>query len=180
MNSDRSASETVSIDHDKPAPTTLRQTRTMKFRVKDYTPAEKDKELREALLKWRQTEYDARFKGEMFLGPSLVMPTAILNRIVDVAHFGMDRLSTLQQLCEQTDWNENIASLYWEQIYSIITSICSVPATAETSNNETSVLSSRSMNNEKAAPAKRRRYNCGACGQEGHICKLDFCLLLPI
>ena len=95
-----------------PASATLKQSRAPnKFKVDSggYLMTEADRKLREALCNWRRTQLQAlgaSTDDDMF-GSQLIMTDDILERILDLAHFGqIDNLATLQN---QVTWR------YWDR-----------------------------------------------------------------
>ena len=103
-----------------PAP---RPSRAPKTQVDDYEPTAKDIQFREALEDWRTEVFESNFRDEIILGHALVMPDSILNRIVDVVHVGIDKISTAQQLSDETDWIFSLASIHFAEIRAILVSV---------------------------------------------------------
>lgn len=170
------------LDHLDAGPTTPILTRSYtsaKIKVVDFDLTDKDRALKDALLVWREAEYENRFMGEMFLGPSLVMPLGILDRIVAVCHVDRLKILSLRSLCEQTEWNVAIASLYWAKIYDIIKANNEkYPAEPSISQDCVPVLVSSSRQTasqivdaatEDGIAPKRRKITCSACKQVGHM-----------
>ena len=66
--------------------------------------AEADRKLREALCDWRSTQLQAlgASTGNDMFGSQLIMTDEILERILDLAHFG--QIDTLVMLQTQVSW----------------------------------------------------------------------------
>lgn len=122
----------------------MRRSRIETLTVEKMTDA--DMKLINTLEDWREATTKTRY-GEAFLldfGPSLIMSTTILDRIINCVHY--NKISSLQELTRETRWDE--VSLYGSELLAMIHAI----HPTQTNNLET--------------PKKMR--SCGSCGQLGH------------
>lgn len=79
-------------------------TRPKKSPIEPYSRGQRDFELRDALNHWRfqkvTEEYGSAYASD--LGGSLVMPNAIMDRIVDCAHYGL--IKSTDEMMWETHW----------------------------------------------------------------------------
>ena len=128
----------------------MRRSRIEPVKVEERTAA--DVKLVDALEDWRE-ETTRTCYGEAALldfGPSLIMSTKILDRIVDSVHH--NKISSVQDLARETRWDE--VSRYGYELLALIQTVYP----ARTNNSET-----RSSTGSTA-----RKMRCGSCGQLGH------------
>jgi hypothetical protein len=89
-------------------------------RLPRYTKDEHDREFQEALHDWRELEEKTKdVYGWACLkdyGPCLIMPNAILDRIVDCVHHR--KIQTPQDLKRETGWTES--ERFWDDIVMLI------------------------------------------------------------
>jgi hypothetical protein len=130
-----------------------------RFRIEPIKVEERtdlDTKLVNALEDWREEATKTRY-GEASLinfGPSLIMSTTILDRIINCVHHS--KISTLQDLARETRWDE--VNRYGAELLALIQAIH--PATVPPQMNDSDIQSSTS-----STPKKMR---CGSCGQLGH------------
>ena len=147
--------------------------------------------LEDALDEWRDAKTISIYGWARWdnLGPSLVMPTSILDRIVDCAH--RQKITTAHDLKKETGWTD--AEQFSEEIIAIIKRctaplplpFASTPLRPSTSNTvNIQVPATSSLLNPAAQPEpsvsvvlsptsaalphRRAPIKCGACGKEGH------------
>jgi hypothetical protein len=150
---------------------------------------EADKNLREALRNWRSTQLQAlgASTGDDMFGSQLIMTDDILDRILDLAHFGqIDDLVTLQS---QVSWH--YCDRWGLQILDIVkTHFPFVPAPSReslcptenlpgpsTGNGPPSATGSaraaasgtKSHKKSSTKPRARGQYQCRSCGSTTHI-----------
>lgn len=164
-------------------------------RLPKYTSEKHDSDLYEALEDWREEKTAVIYgRGNLNdLGPSLIMPSAILDRIIDAAHHY--KIRSAQDLRKETGWTDS--ELYGDEVVAIIqrhaASLPSPFITTPLSFNYTNMGSPYSapmyspfplaisvpgpiiapfgdkvanVNQSLAVP--KRHNKCSACGQEGH------------
>ena len=107
-----------------------------------------------------------------------MMPLGILDRIVAVCHTDRLKISTLQDLCKQMDWNKAIASLYWDSIHAIIQVNNDNHPDLFTSIHNDAALSNPSMSlPEDGSAPKHRKVTCSVCKKDGHMMTSKKCLM---
>jgi hypothetical protein len=109
-----------------------------------------DMKLVEVLEDWREETTKVRY-GEAALldfGPSLIMSTKVLDRIINCVHHG--KISSLQDLARETHWDE--VGRYGADLLKLIQAIHPGQTNAPSSST--------------GSAAKKTR--CGSCGQLGH------------
>jgi hypothetical protein len=119
--------------------------------VKDYKAERHDMELRAALDNFRRQETIRKFGLSRLKnsGPGLIMPNAILKRIVDCAH--AMKINSKEDLQLETQWSR--ANIYSEEILTLIKIHHAPPEPVPASTSCTE-------------PAGRTK--CSRCGQKGH------------
>ncbi|KAK0495075.1 P-loop containing nucleoside triphosphate hydrolase protein [Armillaria luteobubalina] len=75
---------------------------TYQYRPKEYERGPAEMALREALVAIRRELWREKFPGGSILSPQALMPTVLLDRVVDLAHYG--RLETMVDIRKQLDW----------------------------------------------------------------------------
>jgi len=136
--------------------------------------------LQEALEDWREEKTAAIYGWAALndLGPSLVMPNATLDRIVDCAHHY--KIQTVQDLHKETAWTDSerfgaeVIALIQKHSIPPQTPFISTPiqrCTLISSVNINAPPSGTSQTGASSQPlevAVKRRNKCSACGREGH------------
>lgn len=128
----------------------MQRSRVEPVKVEERTDA--DTKLINALEDWRE-ETTKTCYGEAFLldfGPSLIMSTTILDRIVNCVHH--NKILSLQDLARETRWDE--VSRYGAELLTLIQAI-----------HPTQTNDSETLFSTGPTPKKMR---CGSCGQLGH------------
>lgn len=77
------------------------------YNPREYERGSAEHNLREALVTMRQDFFKQKIPGRTFLSPQSLMPTTLLDRIVDLVHYG--RLSTIDDVHKQLQWAYNDA-----------------------------------------------------------------------
>ncbi|KIK73188.1 hypothetical protein PAXRUDRAFT_123326, partial [Paxillus rubicundulus Ve08.2h10] len=108
------------------------------------------------------------------LGPSLIMPDAILDRIVDAAHHC--KVNSIQDLKRETGWTDSYA--YGDDVVTIIRRhAIPLPSPFVTTplrlNASTSIAGPSDQHS--CITATKRCNKCSACGQEGHNARNRVC-----
>ena len=138
--------------------------------------------LLDALDDWREvktiTVYGwARLNS---FGPSLIMPNATVDRIVDAAHH--HKIRTIQELKKETGWTD--ADQFGTEVISIIEKHAAPPSLpfastplrpSTTALNTAQPSPSRLQVPAPSSGASKRRNKCSACGEEGHNGKSSSC-----
>ncbi|KIJ04907.1 hypothetical protein PAXINDRAFT_103972 [Paxillus involutus ATCC 200175] len=180
-------SEFSAYDSNIQKPLTLSRSRTQK-----YTKGKHDFMLQDALDDWRDAKTITVYGWARLndLGPALIMPNSILDRIIDCAHH--HKINTIQDLRKETGWTD--AELFGEEVIGIIQRctaplplpLISTPLRPSTSSAiNTSALSVSntssldSISSPSSVAPKRRTIKCGACGKEGHNSRNRICLKHP-
>ncbi|KAK0421744.1 hypothetical protein EV421DRAFT_1870937, partial [Armillaria borealis] len=70
--------------------------------LRRYERGEAEERLREELVVMRRGLFKEKIPGRSFLSPQALMPTTLLERIVDLAHYG--QLSTLDDVQRELTW----------------------------------------------------------------------------
>ena len=131
----------------------MRRSRIKPLKVNERTPAAV--KLIDALEDWCEATTKKRY-GEAALlnfGPSLIMPTRVLDRIVDCVHY--NKISSIQDLSLETRWDE--VSRYGAEVLALIQAIHPPPPTDDPA---------RPQSLKGTPTVKKMR--CGSCGQLGH------------
>jgi hypothetical protein len=144
-----------------------------------------DKKLREALRDWRNTQLQSlgASTGDDMFGAQFIMTDEILERIVDMAHFG--KLTDLVTFQSQVNWR--YCDRWGTQILGIVTvhfppvatpprdSLRPVDNLPGPSTGRQSLTTSGSTGATNMAsgskPRARRQSRCGSCGSTSHIGK---------
>lgn len=166
-----------------------------------------EQELCEALEDWRE-EKTHEIHGESHLidiGPSIIMPDGVLDRILACAHYL--KIRSIEDLRQETHWSKT--NQFGIEVISLIHHIIPIPVTSALltttplqprsipqistslpdtllANSSTSQLlpvveaSTRDRQREANLPSKRKK--CSACGLEGHNCSssLRYCTLADL
>ena len=153
--------------------------------------AEADRKLREALCDWRSTQLQAlgASTGDDMFGSQLIMTDEILERILDLAHFGqIDTLVTLQtqvswRYCNR--WGLQILDIVKTHFPFVVEAVETPreplqpvenlpgPSTGNIPPSTTSSAraASSATSNSRNKPRTRGPYRCGSCGSLTHIGK---------
>lgn len=96
-----------------------------KTRINPYISTDKDKEVRQAIHRWRQqktidTHGHAILKA---VGSSLVLPNGVMDRIVDCVHYGV--IKSVQDLHREIQWSR--LEEFGEQLIELIKKIAPPP-----------------------------------------------------
>ncbi|KAK0227589.1 P-loop containing nucleoside triphosphate hydrolase protein [Armillaria fumosa] len=75
---------------------------TYQYCPKEYERGPAETALREALVAMRWELWREKFPGGSMLSPQALMPTVLLDRVVDLAHYG--QLETMVDIRKQLDW----------------------------------------------------------------------------
>jgi hypothetical protein len=138
----------------------------------DYIKTPNDNNLDDALEQWRLETMERVYgKGvNADLGPGLVLPDDILDRILDCTHY--DKINSIEQLEKETRWVE--AARFGEEILQIIRQ--------HRPRQNLPLQPSTNMPNRSSAPSKSRRViTCSACGVVGHNrIPISFCFCFLI
>ncbi|KIK75090.1 hypothetical protein PAXRUDRAFT_19291 [Paxillus rubicundulus Ve08.2h10] len=161
-------------------------------RVPQYTKGKHNFDLVNALDDWRETKTTTIF-GWASLNdhrPSLVMPNATLNRIVDCAHHR--KIHTAQDLKWETGWMDTehfgmeVVAITQRHTPPLPSPFVSTPLRPTSSNNTsiTSCLrppttSSTTSHTIHSLNIPKRRNKCSACGHEGHNAHNRICAQHP-
>lgn len=73
-----------------------------RYNPKDYERGIAEGRLREALVTLRHDFFKEKFPGRSLLSPQALWPTTLLDRIVDLAHYG--QLAMLEDINKQLEW----------------------------------------------------------------------------
>ena len=128
----------------------MRRSRVEPIKLSDRSTA--DMKLVDALENWHEETTKARYGDATLLdfGPSLIMSTKVLDRIINCVHH--QKISSLQDLARETRWDK--VSRYGAEILALILAIHPVRTSA-------------SEPKSTSAPTARK-VKCGSCGQLGH------------
>lgn len=139
-----------------------------KISVKPYIKTTADCQLVNILVQWREAVYTRDFVHNGFLGPLLVMPDSILQRIVGVARTG--RLSTIANLREQTGWTTALFSRYGADVLRLVHEVYPPEPTLPSQHFESQPADENMV--PRAGVSRKdtvRVVRCSACGGLGHI-----------
>ncbi|KAH9911457.1 P-loop containing nucleoside triphosphate hydrolase protein [Fomitopsis serialis] len=162
-----------------------RSTRALrKSTIKKYNPAQQERDLRHALLKWRDEE-TVRVVGaaaQHIHGSSVTLPLPILQCIVDCAQAG--KLASTEDFKHKVqvraDWANQYMSTILEivcQIYPPVAASEEQPATVPSAASgapshlplDSPAAASSSSTRQTKTWQPRKRPTCSVCGQVGHI-----------
>lgn len=148
--------------------------------LKKFIMGSKEYELSEALEEWREMKTCVTY-GESHLidiGPSIVMPDDVLDRIVACGHYR--KIKTLNDLRQETHWNRS--NQFGSEVIALIHRIVPHPVTSAVFT--TAPLQPRSPQTSLSLPGtssnnlttqcplsvthQSRKKKCTACGLEGH------------
>lgn len=133
--------------------------------------------LRDALEDWRETTTEKTYGIAHLtdLGPTLVMPTEVLNRIVYCAN--VSKISTKDELIKETRWDE--AETWASEVLQIIQRLCPPPPLPPltTSTLFRPLVPDQQLSSRPSASVAPKERRCGACKNMGHNRKppLLFC-----
>ncbi|KIJ04929.1 hypothetical protein PAXINDRAFT_21786 [Paxillus involutus ATCC 200175] len=156
----------------------------------------KEYELDDALEDWREQKTKDIY-GESHLidlGPGLVMPDSVLERIIACAHHL--KISTVDDLRRETRWSGT--DKFGSEVISVIHCIIPVPvsapafsttplqrrsvpqsaATSATISNSLAVYPDETNHGQSIATSAKKN-KCGACGLEGHNKRNRICAMHP-
>lgn len=137
----------LKVDH------TMCRSRIKPVKLNERTAA--DVKLIDALEDWCEATTKTRY-GEAALldfGPSLIMSTRVLDRIIDCVHH--NKISSVQDLAHETRWDE--VGRYGSEILAVIQAIYPLPPLADNPEPQSS-----------QGPPSAKKIRCGSCGQLGH------------
>ncbi|KAL6300824.1 hypothetical protein BKA93DRAFT_712309, partial [Sparassis latifolia] len=94
----------AAFEHLASVPTMQASKTTKKSNIKPYDATSSEHDLRTLLLEWRDKTVRETFGAAIFTnyGGNILLPTLLLQRIVDCAHAG--KLTSLEQLKKETSW----------------------------------------------------------------------------
>ncbi|KAF8448775.1 hypothetical protein L210DRAFT_3388132 [Boletus edulis BED1] len=154
-------------------------------RLTKFTMGPKEFELSEALEDWRERKME-QVHGKTHLndiGPAIIMPDGVLDRIVDSAHFF--KIKTVDDLSRETRWSK--ASQYGAEVITIIHTTIPLPTPSAVF--VTMPLQPRQAlqlaaplfppdamptvvpSDDVTATTAGKKNKCSACGVEGHNSK---------
>jgi len=147
-------------------------------RITKYTKDKHNFQLVNALSDWRETKTANVYGWPSLndLGPSLVMPNAILDRIVDCAHH--HKILNMQDLRREMGWSD--AERFGDEVLAVIMQYAAplappfilTPLRPIVSSSNTASLSTQRPESPShpgpLAGQPKRQIRCGACGQGGH------------
>lgn len=152
-------------------------------RITKYERTQTDNDLRDALDLWREDTTAAVFGWAHLndMGPSILMCSATLERIVDCAHYR--KINSVLDLKRETGWldadqfGHEIITLIQAHSPSLPSPFASTPLRSTTS---MAVNAPPALPDRCATPCpsststvQKRKNKCSACGQEGHNGTLD-------
>ena len=152
-------------------------------RIAKYERTQTDLNLRDALEQWRVETTAAVFGWAHLkdMGPSILMCSATLERIVDCAHY--HKINLVSDLKRETSlpdvdkFGSEIIALIQRYSPPLPSPFVSTPLRPTTSMavNTPPVLPDRSTTPcpSSASTVQKRKNKCSACGQEGHNGMLD-------
>ncbi|KAJ7589755.1 hypothetical protein C8J56DRAFT_1163596, partial [Mycena floridula] len=115
-----------------------------------------DKALRAALITFRASLVDEILGVGSFLPPQTLMPTELLERIVDLAHY--KKITTVTELQNQTDWGFSIS--HGSQVVALIHQFHSLPSESPTT--------ALPLQQVLVTPGNGTEPRCHGCGKLGH------------
>ncbi|KAG1867739.1 hypothetical protein F4604DRAFT_1584971 [Suillus subluteus] len=127
-----------------------------------------DLKLTDALDDWRE-ETTIKLYGHAHLhdlGPGLIMPNSILDRIVECAHFS--KIRSTADLVKETCWSG--ANKHGNEIIALIHQVCPLPTPLTSAPLQPRTISSNANANTSVPRNAKRKMRCSACGEEGHNC----------
>ncbi|KAI0694634.1 hypothetical protein BC835DRAFT_1306252 [Cytidiella melzeri] len=138
-------------------------------RLKTYTTAPADMELKESLHQWRTAKTIEKYGhgGLADFGPGVVIPDAMLARIVDCAHHG--KIESTEDLVRETKWAG--VEVYGDEVLQLIRQVH--PPARPPAFTTVELRDSRTSDStpEVTALAPKAQRKCGACRQTGHTRK---------
>ncbi|KAF8415303.1 hypothetical protein L210DRAFT_3495955 [Boletus edulis BED1] len=144
--------------------------RPSRSRISGFTMSSDDLALVNALEDWREGT-TISLHGEGFLcdlGPGLVMPTKVLDRIVTCAH--AHKIKTVANLQKETSWSG--AEHYGHQIVSLVLQHLPIPVIAPLFTSaplpRSNGVAPSPLTTLAPKPTTRRQIRCSACHGEGH------------
>lgn len=154
--------------------TNTRPARTGTSRIKAFESGDCHRDLRTALLSWRE-QAALQKHGKMVVrryGSQILMSERILDRLIVCAQ--ARKISTNECLKRETHWKPDLADTYGAAVISILhdhfplvlASSSKRPAVSETTL-DNNVVTVGAVNEESKKITKPR--TCSACGQQGHI-----------
>jgi ATP-dependent DNA helicase RecQ len=165
---------------------------TRRSRIPKYKQEASDLALLDALYDWREEKTISIYGWAHLsdLGPSLVLPNSMLDRIVDCAHHR--KIHSVLELKKETGWTD--ADRFGNEVVLLIQSLAPpgaspfamTPLSRTPSASNTIVLpptpSTPSPCLATTSNAPKRKNKCSACGQEGHNgeCLADCIQILKI
>lgn len=138
-------------------------------RLNEYKMTPMDMKLYNVLEDWREEKTITVYGWAHFqnLGPTLIMPTDVLTRIVDCAHYF--KISLKVDLARETKWDE--VENWGTEVIDLILKILPLPAPLPPSPAPTT-LWMLPIQVSSAAPvplaASRKLVTCSRCGNTGH------------
>ncbi|OBZ67436.1 ATP-dependent helicase SGS1 [Grifola frondosa] len=165
------------------APAASQTTRVMKkSHIKPYDLATPDRDLRRALLDWRDIKALQEFDQATLIdyGSDIFMSVSTIQRVIDCAHAG--KLSNLESLRRELDWDGEWTDSYGASLLELIASQAALLATPAVVDDVARVLGAADMAGaqlsttaEVALPRKRRPPTCSSCGMTGHTTRSSKC-----
>ncbi|KIJ62203.1 hypothetical protein HYDPIDRAFT_53733, partial [Hydnomerulius pinastri MD-312] len=147
--------------------------------IPKYERMQHDHTLQDALDEWREqktaTVYGWHHLND--IGPSIIMCTTTLERIVDCAHHR--KINSINELKRETGWPD--ADQFGNEVIAIIHRHAAPPTLPFVSTPLRPTTSS-TLNSTPAAAsssAPKRKNKCGACRLEGHNARSRICLKHP-
>lgn len=135
---------------------------TNRIKVPPFMPNTNELELKQALLTWRDAEAKKRYYGIDFYGANLLMHSAIVDRIVELAH--ANQLSNAADLQNQTGWC--FSGQCGADVIAIVLRFCPKPMAALPFARDP--LQVRTILADRPVRAAPKPPTCRACGQVGH------------
>ncbi|KAH7904952.1 P-loop containing nucleoside triphosphate hydrolase protein [Hygrophoropsis aurantiaca] len=155
-------------------------------RLAKFEMSSNDHKLINALEDWRETATITLYGDAHLydLGPGLVMPDFVLDRIVQCAHF--HKIQSITDLQKETRWSG--IEKHGSEVVALILLVSPVPVTPSAP--FTSVPLQRSLAFSNTTPssaisststsvASKKKNRCGACRQEGHNARNPICKQHP-
>ncbi|KAG2100864.1 hypothetical protein BD769DRAFT_1312260, partial [Suillus cothurnatus] len=149
------------------------QKQPSRSRLAKFHMALLDLKLTDALDDWRE-EATIKLYGHAHLhdlGPGLIMPNSILDRIVECAHFL--KIKSTADLVKETRWSG--ANKHGDEIIALIHQIRPLPTPLTSAPLQPRTTSSNANASASVPRNAKRKMRCSACGEEGHNAHNRYC-----
>lgn len=135
-------------------------------RITKYEKTANDFTFQDALDEWREQKVVEVYGWYHLndLGPTIVMPNAMLDRIVDCVHH--QKIQNIVDLKKETGWTD--VESFGEEVIALIKKYALLPRSAPFATTPLRPVTIPQSLVPVPAAVEKRRNRCSACGLEGH------------